>query len=408
MAGQAAAQPVATAPAPATEKAWAPPTSFSDWASSIKFWGQVEAGIVGNTQDPNNGANYGALFTDKANRPILNQLMLTLERDIDPKATSYDFGFKLQGMYGSDARIIHSLGLFDHAIHDRNQLDIVEANVTAHTPWLFEGGIDFKGGLYPTPLGFEVIDPKANPFYTHSYIFNYGLPYKHLGLLSTAHVTSVLDLYLGIDTGTNVTIFDGDDNRRPGGIAGFGLNLLDGKLTLLALTHIGPENSKRNTPFANSAMRYYNDVTITYKATDALSFTTELNYIKDDGFRAEGYGAAQYISYALTDTLTLNGRAEIWRDNSNFFVSTPVNNLDFVNFERGYSPANFYTAVRPTTYSALTAGVTYKPAGIPAPINNLMVRPELRYDRSLSGSKPYGDGNDKGVFTISADVILGF
>ena len=221
-------------------------------------------------------------------------------------------------------------------------------------------------------------------------------------------MTSVLDLYLGIDTGTNVTIFDGDDNRRPGGIAGFGLNLLDGKLTLLALTHIGPENSKRNTPFANSAMRYYNDVTITYKATDALSFTTELNYIKDDGFRAEGYGAAQYISYALTDTLTLNGRAEIWRDNSNFFVSTPVNNLDFVNFERGYSPANFYTAVRPTTYSALTAGVTYKPAGIPAPINNLMVRPELRYDRSLSGSKPYGDGNDKGVFTISADVILGF
>ena len=27
-----------------------------------------------------------------------------------------------------------------------------------------------------------------------------------------------------------------------GGIAGIGLNLMDGKLTVLALTHIGPEN----------------------------------------------------------------------------------------------------------------------------------------------------------------------
>ena len=239
------------------EKPWAPPANFSEWRSGIKFTGQIDAGITANPQVPNNSINYGRLFDDKANHPLLNQLLLTVERDTDPKATDYDFGFKLQGLYGSDARIVHSLGLFDHAIHDRNQIDIVEANLTAHTPWLFEGGIDFKGGIYPTPLGFEVIDPKTNPFYSHSYIFNYGLPYKHLGLLSTAHVTSVLDLYLGIDTGTNTTIADGDNNRRPGGIFGFGLNLLGGNLTVLALSHVGPENAKRNTTFANSAMRYY-------------------------------------------------------------------------------------------------------------------------------------------------------
>ncbi len=390
------------------DKPWAPPANLSEWASGIKYSGQVDAGIVGNPQDPNNGVNYGQLFTDKANRPILNQLLLTLERDTDPKATSYDYGFKLQGMYGSDARIVHSLGLFDHAIHDRNQIDLVEANISVHTPWAFEGGIDFKGGIYPTPLGFEVIDPKTNPFYSHSYIFNYGLPYKHLGLLSTAHVTGVLDLYLGVDTGTNVTLFDGDNNRRPGGIFGFGLNLLGGDLTVLALSHVGPENSKRNTTFADSAMRYYNDIVITYKATPKLAFTTELNYIKDDGFRAEGYGAAQYVAYSLTDTLTLNGRAEIWRDNTNFFVSTPVNNLDFVNFERGYTPANFYTASRPTTYSAITAGVSYKPAGLPAPISGLLLRPEIRYDRTLNNSKPFDDGMDKGSVTLSADAVLGF
>ena len=391
----------------APSKSWAPPANLSEWASSMTFSGEVEAGIVGNTDSPNNGVNFGQLFTDKANRPILNQLLLTLERDTDPKATDYDFGFKLQGVYGSDARIIHSLGLFDHLIHDRNQIDIVEANISVHTPWAFEGGIDFKGGVFPTPLGFEVIDPKTNPFYSHSYIFNYGLPYKHLGVLSTAHATSFLDLYLGIDTGTNTTIADGDNNRRPGGIFGFGLNLLEGNLTILALSHVGPEDSKRNTTFANSAMRYYNDAVITYKANPKLAFTTELNYAKEDGFRAEAYGAAQYVAYTLSDELILNGRAEIFRDNNNFFVNTPVNNLDYVNGERGYAPANFYVASGPTTYGALTAGVTYKPTGLPKPISSTIVRPELRYDRSLSGTRPFGN-NDKGVFTISSDIVLGF
>ena len=399
--------PANTAAAATPDKPWAPPVNLSDWASSIKFSGGLDAGIVGNTTSPNNGVNYGQLFTDKANRPILNQLLLTVERDTDPKATGYDYGFKLQGLYGSDARIVHSLGVFDHLIHDRNQIDIVEANISVHTPWAFSGGIDFKSGIYPTPLGFELIDPKTNPFYSHSYIFNYGLPYKHLGVMSTAHVNGMLDLYLGVDTGTNTTIFEGDNNRRPGGLFGFGLNLLGGDLTVLALSHVGPEDSKRNTVFANSAMRYYNDIVVTYKANPKLAFTTELNYIREDGFRAEGYGAAQYVAYTLSDQLTLNGRAEIWRDNNNFFVNTPVNNLDYVNSERGYTPANFYVASGPTTYAALTAGVTYKPAGLPQPVSNIMLRPELRYDRSLSGSKPFGD-NDKGVFTVASDIVLGF
>ena len=403
-----AADTTTTAPAAAPAAApWAPPADFSEWASGLKYTAQIEGGIVGNPQSPDNGENFGQLFTDKANHPILNQLLLTMERDIDPKATDYDVGVKLQGMYGSDARIVHSLGLFDHAIHDRNQIDIVEANVTVHTPWAFDGGIDFKAGVYPTPLGFEVIDPKGNPFYSHSYIFNYGLPFKHLGLLSTLHTSDLLDLYLGIDTGTNVTIFDGDNNRRPGGIFGFGLNnLLDGKLTVLALSHVGPEDSTKNTPFGDSAMRYFNDVVLTYKQSDALTFTTELNYVKEDGFRAEGYGASQYASYTLTDELTLNGRAEVWRDNGNFFVSNPVNSLDYVNYERGVN-SNFYVSQGPTTYSEITAGVTYKPSGLPTVINNLMIRPEIRYDRSLSGTRPYDGGKDKGSVTLAADVVLG-
>jgi hypothetical protein len=201
------------------------------------------------------------------------------------------------------------------------------------------------------------------------------------------------DIYLGIDSGSNTSVGSGDNNDEPGGIAGIGLNMLGGNLTVLALTHMGPEDSTRNTTFGDSAMRYYNDVVITYKCSDPLSFTTELNYVKDTGFRAEGYGAAQYIAYTLSDTVTLNGRAEVWRDNNNLFVNSELGD-----------PANLYTASRAKTYSEFTVGVTYKPSVL----NNLMIRPELRYDRALNNSRPYDNGKDRGQFTAASDIILSF
>jgi hypothetical protein len=89
-------------------------------------------------------------------------------------------------------------------------------------------------------------------------------------------------------------------------------------------------------PNANAEFRYENDV-VTYKANDKFSFTTELNYIHDDAFEADGYGAAQYASYALNDHLTLNGGIEVWRDDKGFFVAGFPGNHSFVYSELGLS-----------------------------------------------------------------------
>ena len=94
------------------------------------------------------------------------------------------------------------------------------------------------------------------------------------------------------------------------------------------MSHVGAENPSSLYPNVNGSLRYYNDVVLTYKATDKLTFTTEGNYVRDDYFKAEGYGAAQYASYAVSDTVTLNGRAEVWRDNNGFYVAQYPNNLD--------------------------------------------------------------------------------
>ena len=236
--------PPATSPTPAAADDAAPPGL---WVDGIHLSAQFDAGIMGNPSIPADGLNFGQLFTDHANQFQLNQLLVTANKPLDPKDSGYQWGFKIQALYGSDARYTQFLGELNRVDpNQRYQIDIVEADALAHLPWLTEGGIDLKVGQYPSPLGYESIDPSTNPFYSHSYIFQFGLPFKHTGVLATTHVSSVLDIYAGADTGANTTFGPlGDDNGAGGGIAGFGLNLMDGNLTVLALTHFGPEQATR-------------------------------------------------------------------------------------------------------------------------------------------------------------------
>src|SRR6266851_1894878 len=130
----------------------APP--MPSWWDTLTITGLVEVGASGNANSPA-VTNFGQLFTDKANSAFLNQASLTVQRPLDPKATGYAFGFKFQAMYGSDARYTHPL---------------------FQLPGLTSCGIDLKVGQYVTLEGAEVIYAPDNALYTHSYIFNFGIP----------------------------------------------------------------------------------------------------------------------------------------------------------------------------------------------------------------------------------------
>jgi len=421
-AAPAAATTDTTAAAAAPDDA--PPPGL--WIDGIHFSGQVQAGIIANPYRPNTGLNFGQLFTDHANQVQMNQLLLTANKPLDPKNSDFQWGFKAQIMYGSDARYTQFLGELNRVDpNQRYQLDVVEANLLFHLPVLTSGGIDLKAGQYPTPLGFEVIDPSLNPFYSHSYIFQFGLPFKHTGALATTHVNDTLDIYTGIDTGTNTTWGPlGDNNAAIGGIGGFGINgLMGGNMTIVALTHVGPEQATRLLSpqgyNANGQWRSFSDIVITWKMSDSFTSTTELNWVRDAYGTANkpvnAFGVAQYFSYSISDTVTLNSRFELFRDDNNFFVAQFSGNSQFVGTQQGFIyPAGVYTAgAGSTTYSALTLGVTYKP-NLPAPITGLLIRPEVRWDHALTDNAPFNlntNNPTKNTFnsvTFGADMVLTF
>ena len=366
----------------------------------FKIYGWVEGGFTGNFASPKDNQNFGRLFDDRSNEPLLNQFVVTAERTLDPKATGFDWGFKVQGLFGSDARFIHSLGIFDTTMKTcLYQPDLVEAYLNLHFPVLTEGGIDLKLGKMVTLEGAETIDPRTNVFYSHSYIFNFGIPFTHTGGLATIHANKMVDLMLGITRGVNTSI---DDNNSSAAFHGaFGLNCSDGRFVLMASTHMGPE-----TPHDNVDWRFLNDITATWKITDKFTSITDLNWIHDELSHADGFGAAQYFTYAINDWLSAGIRAEVWRDEQGFYVAQFADPHDPMRALRGEPTIDPRTVGGgPTTYGEITVGLTIKPT-VPKPLTGLMIRPELRYDRSLNDTHPFNDSQDRDMLTAALDVIF--
>lgn len=373
----------------------------------FKLYGWIEGGITGNPRSPLDNHNFGHLYTDRANEPLLNQVSIVAERALDPNATGFDWGFKGWFMYGSDSRYTHALGVLDLATDDRVQPDFPEVYVSLHLPVLTSGGVDFKIGKYADPMSAETIDPRSNVFYSHSYIFNFGVPTTDTGILAVQHVNKYLDIYAGLNRGVNTAI--NDNNHSVAFEGGFGLNLLDGNLTTVALTHIGPEN-----PHNNHDYRYLNDMTTTWKINKCLTSITDLNLIYDTLPGAGwGGGFAQYFTYQFNDWLIAGVRSEVWRDTDGFYVAQFRANNDFVHILRGdiipFDPSN--RSGGKTTYFETTFGVTFKP-NVPKPLAGLLIRPEVRYDRALTDTHPFSGsnalGNKKDQVTLGLDVILEF
>ncbi|HEY2712343.1 MAG TPA: porin [Chthoniobacterales bacterium] len=366
----------------------------------ISAW--IDAGITANPSSPDDRQNFGRFFDDRSNEPLVNQITLNLERTLAPQPGELDWGFKLQLLFGTDARYIHSLGLLDHTMGSSlYQPDIPEAYLNLHFPVITEGGLDLKLGKFVTPVGFEAIDPRSNPFYSHSYIFNFGVPFNHTGTLITLHANSWLDLLGGVDCGVN-TSFD-DNNDSVGYLAGLGLNLYGGKLLVNGATHIGPE-----TPDNNHDLRYLSDIYVTWKITDKWTSITEFNFARDDGADADGYGAAQYLTYAVNDKIAAKIRGEIWRDDKGFYVASFADPHDPVRSLGGQPVVDPRTVGGGrTTYGALTVGLDIKPT-VPKPFQGLTLRPELRLDHSFSSTRPFNDSQDETMFTAGIDALLTF
>ena len=207
--------------------------------SPIQIYGWIQNSFTGNTNGrPKNGQNFGVNPNNLANQWMGNQYYLIFEKALKQDDT-INFGFRFDNLFGNDAQFNHAHGIFDRAFKTNyfSQYDPAQYYAEVHLPWFTEGGLDIKGGRFYTLAGYEVVPATGRPLLSVPYMFNYGQPFTHSGMLTTLHLTKNINVYNGAINGWDRQF---DRAYTWGYIGGFSATSESGK-TSLATTYVwGP------------------------------------------------------------------------------------------------------------------------------------------------------------------------
>jgi len=378
---------------------------------------------------------FGGIYS---NRPQLDQLDVTIAKSI-PDATKWDWGFTVEQGYGTDDAQIHSDGMLDsrgNTVNGTvkgisipgagfvgtttqgpdNQYDIVQANVSMSIP--IGNGLTIKAGKFVTLLGYEYINPTLNAFYTHSYLFSFGIPLTQTGVLASYTFPKLVNgqdwtFTAGITRGWNQSTLD--NNGEPDFLGEMSGNITsDGKLAFTFNMSEGPEATHDNSDYWTVL-----ELIPTYKFSDQLSFAMDTLFGDfphgsgvDVGHQSNTqgtpplinvydgrsdcwYAVAPYAAYKLNSYVTFNARGEWYRDQGGYTLGNLNSN----------SGTDFYE---------VTLNAQIKPLPNSDLFQWLQFRPEVRYDwashKSYNGADIGGNGTQgqHNELTFAVDAIMQF
>jgi len=361
----------------------------------INIYGYIEGGFMHDFSAPHKGGATFIGYNNFKNSGVLDKADLTIERTVDPTKKQFDLGFRLEGIYGADADLIHSNGMSTKQ-KGHYQGDLLQAYLDVALPNM---PVRIRMGKWIELAGFEQYsaniygafgDP-SRALYSYSYQFMYAEPGTQSGALVTYVLNPQWTFDAGITRGWNQSTRDSNGASDFLGRVTF---MPSDKTTIIFVMTEGPEfpaGVGSNLPSGDNKHWWTAlDLVATQKINDKLDLGLGLDYVETpripglkDGAKAWG-GVAGYASYALDPHFTLNTRLEWYNDSANgFSTGAPVG-------------ANYYEG---------TVGVAIKPFPKNKILSNLLFRPEVRYDYS---NQPVFNSSDHNQWTFSVDTLFTF
>ena len=367
-------------------------------SANITVGGYLEGGFTASTSRPPGSFITGRVFDTRHEHVVLDQWNFFFDRPVDyAKAAqnhTIDIGGHLDLIYGFDSGLIHSNGLFDNPAtlgvtkgfyagrsDPENQFDINQAYVDVALP--IGSGLRVRVGKFVTLLGEEVINPTGNALYSHSYLFGFAIPFTHTGVMGEYKLNDDWLIDAGMTRGWNQSI--NDNNGNPDFLGGVTYTPQETdflkKWKFIANLSEGPQATRDNGDWWTVI-----DLQAYYTVNDKLSVSVNGDYgDAPHGLApksAQWWGLAGYAAYILNPMFTLNGRLEWYEDNNGFTLGTG-------------GRLNVYEA---------TVGTAIKPFPTDNLGQNLVIRPEVRFD--YADKKFFDAGTDHYQFTFGIDAYF--
>jgi hypothetical protein len=372
-----------------------------------QLYGFLNGSATANADSPASHYNGPVTFLDR-DEVRLNQGYFILERVADTGGCGFDWGGRLDMMYGTDYVFTQAAGLELHQ-NGTPHWNGPPAGPFRHyglaVPQMYGevayNDLSVKLGHFYTPIGYQVVPANGNFFITQPYTFQYGEPFTHTGALASWKYTDELSFLGGLVNGWDK--FDASSDLLAG-LGGVMYAPDHGRYTIFLTGIIGEEDGAF-LPVQGTRSLY--SLVFTYNITDRLQYVAQHdNGLQENGVAAgvdaEWYGLNQYLFYTINECWKLGARGEWFRDDDGVRLAAAPHRA--MGAAGGFAPG-------PAGLPGSLAGNYYEIAlgANWTPHANLVVRPELRWDwASGTTAAPYDDFTKDSQFIAAVDAILLF
>jgi len=347
--------------------------------NNISIGARVEGSWTYSASSPPANVITGRLFDFENQDITLNQAAVYFDKAVD--GSKFDIGGRMEWIYGGDARFIHSLGLFDHfdASPD-NQWDLNQLYLDIGVG----AGWKVRVGKQNTIIGYELIDPTQNMLYSHSFQFNWAIPFTHTGVWAYHTVNENVAYMFGISRGWDTSLEDnngtidymGSITITPNKKEKWVINLVTGA------DQAGDNDNWRTLAEVIYEIKPNENLTIAIDGHYAYECNSHTSVAGSD---AQWYGVAAYAKWKINDNVYGVGRVEYFNDQ------------DGARLTAGVGGTSLYEA---------TVGLQIVPFPNHDWGKGLTIRPEVRFDYAEKNF--FDGGTDRYQVTAAIDAIYQF
>ncbi len=347
----------------------------------LSFGGWIAGGLTLNADGNRSGtgnAPYG--YNNVSDGAVMNQLWFYAQKEIDEDASGFDWGFRVDCLFGTDGPDNQAFGDESWDFGWNSSRDYGSAIPQLYADLKYED-LTVRVGYFLTPIGWEYAQAPLNFFYSHSFTFYYSEPNTHSGFLATYNVNERLSLQggwtLGIDGSfenfLNASTFVGGLSYSVTDSTSINWSLVAGDWG---------DGTGRAGVAGNDGDIYLHSIILEHSISDRLEYV----FHNDLGVNSNlptadtsWYAIVQYLTYELSDDWKIGSRLEWFRDDSG--VRDIGDDGD---------------------YYEITLGLNWTGR------ENLIVRPEVRWDWARGAGLPFDDGTEDEFFTYALSGVLTF
>ena len=354
----------------------------------FRFEGWLDGGFMLNGDKSPSGYNGPYNQLDR-HEGALNQAYMILERPL-ADSPSMSLGGRVDLLYGTDFFLGQSAGLeWNPDGSSRWNGDHYGLAIPQAYGEIGNDRLSVKVGHFYTIVGYEGVPAVNNFFYSKSLSYMFGGPFVHWGALATWKANDRLSFDAGIVNGWNALDRVSDEASFLGRVS-----LGDDRDPIwLSFAIITGDELNETKADSTNRTRYSfivgTNLTTRWQYLFHQWYGTQDDFFAATGESAEWYGIDQYLYYEVSPCVRLGGRFEWFRDDDGvrLGLSRPGNP------NKGPYVGDMYS---------LSLGVNW------SPYQNLMLRPEVRWDWFDGAGLPFDDGADDRQFLVCMYAILRF